>query len=108
MIYEYECSNGHRREVIHFTLEQSEAFERETETGRVICDDCLEANGTLAPIRRVDSVPGQAILYGEGFYKPAASGATSYRRSDPSKAAQDVIGDYGAKNLVEGVKANSK
>lgn len=71
-----------------------------------------EATGDTVPCGagalKVMSVPGQAILYGQGFYKPAASGAESYRRSDPSKAAQETIGEIGSKNLVEGIKANSK
>jgi hypothetical protein len=102
-IHEFKCAAGHITEKFFKTFEEVDQLMKVPGIGEPYlgCECGLHA-------RMIDSVPGHPICYGQGFYKPAASGATSYTRSDPSKAAAEVIDEIGPKNLVQGVKKAGK
>lgn len=89
-LHEFLCKNDHLTEKLFLT------FGAVTET--IDCPKCGET------AQQQLSVPLPAIFYGDGWYKPAASGRTSTRMGDPSKAAKEVVEEIGGKNLVQGVK----
>jgi UDP-N-acetylmuramyl tripeptide synthase len=93
-ILEFRCTKGHITEKLFLTFSAAENI------NTVICPVC---NHSRALAQRIISLPGQAILYGEGFYKPAASGNNSYRRGDPSKAVKELGRGQGLKGLEKTV-----
>ena len=100
-IHEFKCKKGHITEKLFLTFAEAE----EIGSAYIHCPKCSEYPALAARI--AFSLPGQAILLGEGFYKPAASGRTQTRGADPSKAAKEFIGEIGgAKNLVNAVKGS--
>lgn len=97
-IHEFKCNKGHVSERLFLTFKAAEQTP-------IIC--CLhKEDGVFCAkmAHRIVSIPGQAILYGEGFYKPAASGNRNYKRSDPSKAAKDFSKETGAGNVANLMK----
>ena len=100
-IIEYVCKEGHVTEILYLTFAEADAAGE----SRVLCGTC---GPHYVPATRVEfSLPGQAILLGDGFYKPAASGRTQTKGADPSKAAKEFIGEIGgAQGLVKAVKGS--
>lgn len=94
-IHEFKCKQGHVSEKLFLTFAQAE------KVNVIICPVCNHAN-SLA--RKIISIPGQAILYGDGFYKPAASGKLATRGADPSKVAKEVAQEMGGAKLAKAVK----
>jgi putative FmdB family regulatory protein len=74
-IHEYKCDAGHVFERFFATFAAADAEAKET-----LCDVCQ----TEVAERQV-SAPGLPILYGEGFYKPAASGKMATKSVDVEK-----------------------
>jgi hypothetical protein len=102
-IREFKCPNGHITERLFLTFKDDEISEDLERQGiRIqLCHTCAQT------ATRVEwSVPQPALLYGEGFYKPAASGRPSTRVEDPVKAAKEAVQEIGAGNLIKGVKAH--
>jgi hypothetical protein len=97
-IHEFKCKKGHITEKLFLTFSAAENI------NTIICTTCDHSKALATRIEF--SVPGMPILYGEGFFKPAASGNKGYKRGDPSKAAKDTISEVGASNLIGAVKGS--
>ena len=94
-IHEFKCIDcGAISEKLFLTFADAE------NVGLIPCPVCRDAVAV-----RIISLPGAPILYGEGFYKPAASGNHSYKRNDPSKAAKDMAKEMGAGNIAKAMKS---
>ncbi len=88
-IHEYKCPMHHITEKLFLTFGESEV------TDYIVCTEC----GQKAV--KIMSLPGEAIFYGQGWYKPAPSGNHSYKRNDPSKAVKEQTRGKGIKGLQE-------
>jgi hypothetical protein len=103
-ILEFVCGKGHKTEKLYLTFGEADNVES------IACPECMKTytkvNQNRPKARRIISLPGQAILYGEGFYKPAASGKLATRGMDPSKAAKEVAQEMGAANIANAVKGS--
>lgn len=86
-IIEYVCAKGHVTEKLYLTFKAAEHYM----ASHTVCTVCMAGrtypNSQGFPVaRRVEfSVPGPAILYGRGFFKPAASGKTQTVGRDVTK-----------------------
>lgn len=84
-IFEFKCSQGHITEELFLTFDASEGVER------ITCRTCRDL-GHVRVSHRITSVPGAALLLGDGWSKPGAlGGKPSTRGGDPSKAAKEAI-----------------
>jgi hypothetical protein len=101
-IHEFKCIKGHVTEKLFLTFGEAEQVDE------IVCPVCTpritRVNENYPKAKKMISAPGYAILYGDGFYKPAASGKQATRGADPSKVAKEVVQEMGGAKLAQAVK----
>src|SRR5690242_9476356 len=106
-IHEFKCIKGHVTEKFFATFKEAEGVDE------IVCPVCtpkiesVEKNYPKAD--KIVSVPGVAILYGDGFYKPAASGKIATKSVDVEKFIKDEglsIVDANTGQKIKPTKAN--
>jgi predicted nucleic acid-binding Zn ribbon protein len=93
-VHEYVCAKQHLHEVFFPT------FGSVTETSK--CPEC----GAVG--KKILSMPGAPVFYGDGWTTPAPSGRTHTKMGDPSKAAKEVMQEMGTPAITQSVARKTK